>query len=29
VAELALRVAAKKDADGELQFGMGFDDPND
>lgn len=27
--EMALRVAAKKDADGELQYGMGFDDPND
>ena len=28
-AELALRVAAKKDADGEMQYGMGFDDPKD
>jgi len=28
-AELALRVAAKKDADGDLQYGMGFDDPKD
>jgi len=27
--ELALRVAAKKDAAGELQYGMGFDDPKD
>jgi len=27
--ELALRVAAKKDAEGELQYGMGFDDPHD
>lgn len=27
--EMALRVAAKKDADGALQYGMGFDDPND
>lgn len=28
-AEWALRVAAKKDADGDMQYGMGFDDPND
>ncbi|WP_296492637.1 iron-sulfur cluster biosynthesis family protein [Rhodoferax sp.] len=28
-AELALRVAAKKDAAGDLQYGMGFDDPKD
>ncbi|MCK9215170.1 MAG: hypothetical protein M0P52_12095 [Rhodoferax sp.] len=28
-AELALRVAAKKDAAGEMQYGMGFDDPKD
>lgn len=27
--EMALRVAAKKDADGELQYGMGFDDPSE
>ncbi len=27
--EMALRIAAKKDADGELQYGMGFDDPQD
>ena len=27
--ELALRVAAKIDADGALQYGMGFDDPNE
>jgi iron-sulfur cluster assembly protein len=28
-AELALRVAAKKDAAGDMQYGMGFDDPKD
>ncbi len=28
-AEFALRVAAKKDAAGELQYGMGFDDPQE
>ena len=27
--ELALRVAAKIDADGALQYGMGFDDPTE
>jgi iron-sulfur cluster assembly protein len=27
--EMALRVAAKKDADGAMQYGMGFDDPNE
>ncbi len=27
--EMALRVAAKIDAEGAMQFGMGFDDPND
>lgn len=27
--EMALRVAAKKDADGALQYGMGFDDPGE
>lgn len=27
--QMALRVAAKKEADGALQYGMGFDDPND
>jgi iron-sulfur cluster assembly protein len=27
--EMALRVAAKKDADGALQYGMGFDDPSE
>lgn len=27
--QMALRVAAKIDADGELQYGMGFDDPTD
>jgi len=27
--ELALRVAAKRDAEGEMQYGMGFDDPHD
>jgi iron-sulfur cluster assembly protein len=27
--ELALRVAAKIDPDGSLQYGMGFDDPKD
>ncbi|MDD2880235.1 MAG: iron-sulfur cluster biosynthesis family protein [Rhodoferax sp.] len=27
--EMALRVAAKKDADGALQYGMGFDHPNE
>lgn len=26
---LALRVAAKIDADGSIQYGMGFDDPNE
>lgn len=26
---LALRVAAKKDTSGEMQFGMGFDEPQD
>ncbi len=28
-AELSLRVAAKKDADGDMQYGMGFDEPKD
>lgn len=27
--EMALRVAAKIDADGSVQYGMGFDDPKD
>ena len=27
--EMALRVAAKIDADGSLQYGMGFDDPTE
>lgn len=27
--EMALRVAATKDAAGEMQYGMGFDDPHD
>lgn len=27
--EMALRIAAKKDADGALQYGMGFDDPQE
>lgn len=27
--DMALRVAAKIDADGSLQYGMGFDDPKD
>lgn len=27
--EMALRVAAKKDADGAMQYGMGFDDPSE
>jgi len=27
--EMALRIAAKKDADGAMQYGMGFDDPQD
>ena len=27
--EMALRVAAKVDADGSTQYGMGFDDPKD
>jgi iron-sulfur cluster assembly protein len=27
--EMALRVAANKDADGALQYGMGFDDPSE
>ena len=26
---LALRVAARPDADGSIQYGMGFDDPDD
>ena len=26
---MALRIAAKIDADGSMQFGMGFDDPKD
>jgi iron-sulfur cluster assembly protein len=28
-AEMALRVAAKRDAQGDLQYGMGFDDPQE
>lgn len=28
-AELALRVAAKRDTQGDLQYGMGFDEPQD
>jgi iron-sulfur cluster assembly protein len=27
--EMALRIAAKMDAQGELQYGMGFDEPQD
>ena len=27
--DLALRIAAKVDSDGSLQYGMGFDDPKD
>ena len=27
--EMALRIAAKVDADGSMQYGMGFDDPKD
>jgi len=27
--EMALRVAAKKDINGEMQYGMGFDEPQD
>ena len=27
--DLALRIAAKLDTDGSLQYGMGFDEPND
>ena len=27
--EMALRIAAKVDADGSIQYGMGFDDPKD
>ena len=27
--DLALRIAAKVDADGSLQYGMGFDEPKD
>lgn len=27
--EMALRVAARVEADGSIQYGMGFDDPND
>ena len=27
--EMALRVAAKIDAEGEMQYGMGFDDPTE
>ncbi|MDP2368176.1 hypothetical protein [Rhodoferax sp.] len=27
--EMALRIAAKIDADGSVQYGMGFDDPKD
>lgn len=27
--QMALRVAAKVDADGSIQYGMGFDDPKD
>lgn len=27
--ELALRIAAKVDADGSMQYGMGFDDPKE
>lgn len=28
-AEMALRIAAKRDTQGDLQYGMGFDDPQD
>ena len=28
-AEMALRVAAKRDTQGDLQYGMGFDEPQD
>ena len=28
-ADLALRIAAKVDSDGSLQYGMGFDEPKD
>lgn len=28
-ADMALRIAARRDPDGELQFGMGFDEPQD
>ena len=27
--DMALRIAAKVDADGSMQYGMGFDDPKD
>jgi len=27
--EMALRIAARVDADGSMQYGMGFDDPNE
>lgn len=27
--EMVLRIAARVDADGSMQYGMGFDDPND
>jgi len=27
--EMALRIAARLDADGSMQYGMGFDDPDD
>ena len=27
--DMALRIAAKVDADGSIQYGMGFDDPKD
>lgn len=27
--EMALRIAARVDADGSMQYGMGFDDPKD
>jgi iron-sulfur cluster assembly protein len=29
VQEMALRIAAKLDADGSMQYGMGFDQPNE
>lgn len=29
MSDLALRVAARKEADGSLTYGMGFDDPGD